>query len=64
MATGVSRADAAYVVGWYAAPDERSTSVVDTVEQVTGRPAHTFEQWVAEHAERFRTPDAAARHEP
>ncbi|WP_275413578.1 NmrA family NAD(P)-binding protein [Plantactinospora endophytica] len=63
-ATGVSRADAEYVVGWYAAPSEESTSVVDTVAQVTGRPARTFEQWVAEHAERFRTPDAAARYQP
>jgi uncharacterized protein YbjT (DUF2867 family) len=64
MATGVSRADAEYVIGWYAAPTEESTSVVDTVEQVTGRPARTFEQWVAEHAERFRSPDATARHRP
>jgi nucleoside-diphosphate-sugar epimerase len=61
MATGASRADAEYVIGWYAAPTEESTSVVDTVEQVTGRPARTFEQWVAEHAERFRSPDATAR---
>jgi len=53
-ATGVSRADAEYVVGWYAAPSKESTSVVDTVEQVTGRPARTFEQWVAEHAARFK----------
>ncbi|MEW2144094.1 NmrA family NAD(P)-binding protein [Micromonospora vinacea] len=63
-ATGVSRADAEYVVGWYAAPSKESTTVVDTIEQVTGRPARTFEQWVAEHAERFRTPDAAARYKP
>jgi uncharacterized protein YbjT (DUF2867 family) len=53
VATGVSRADADYVIGWYAASSEASTTVVDTVEQVTGRPARTFEQWVAEHAERF-----------
>jgi uncharacterized protein YbjT (DUF2867 family) len=53
-ATGVSRADAEYVVGWYAAPPEDSTTVVDTVEQVTGRQARTFAQWVAEHAERFQ----------
>jgi len=60
MATGVSRADADYVIGWYAAPSEASTTVVDTVEQVTGRPARTFAQWVAEHAERFQAPRAAA----
>jgi uncharacterized protein YbjT (DUF2867 family) len=54
MATGVPRADAEYVVGWYASPTEDSTTVVDTVEQVTGRPARTFAQWVTEHAERFQ----------
>ncbi|BDT96606.1 nucleotide-diphosphate-sugar epimerase [Nocardia sputorum] len=54
VATGVSRADAEYVVGWYATPDAASTTVVDTVAQVTGRPARTFDQWVAEHAELFR----------
>ncbi|WP_326557687.1 hypothetical protein [Micromonospora sp. NBC_01796] len=56
MATGVSREDAEYVVGWYAASSDASTTVVDTVEQVTGRPARTFAQWVAEHAERFHAP--------
>ena len=55
-ATGVPRADAEYVVGWYAAPGDAATTVVDTVERVTGRPARTFAQWVAEHAERFRAP--------
>ncbi|MFV8131935.1 NmrA family NAD(P)-binding protein [Streptomyces syringium] len=54
MATGVSRADAEYVVGWYAAPGDDATTVVDTVEQVTGRPPRTFTQWAAEHAERFQ----------
>lgn len=53
LATGVSRADAEYVVGWYAAPTEDSTTVVDTVERVTGRPARTFTQWATEHADRF-----------
>jgi uncharacterized protein YbjT (DUF2867 family) len=56
-ATGVSRADADYVVGWYAAPSAASTTVVDTVERVTGRPPRTFAQWVAEHAERFHPRD-------
>ncbi|MEV6324470.1 NAD(P)H-binding protein [Nocardia sp. NPDC051787] len=54
MAAGVSRADAEYVIGWYAAPSEDSTTVVDTVERVTGRAARTFAQWVAEHAHRFQ----------
>lgn len=59
-ATGVSRADAEYVVGWYAASSDASTTVVDTVEQVAGRPARTFAQWVAEHAERFHAPQVMA----
>ncbi|SFC89589.1 NmrA family NAD(P)-binding protein [Streptomyces aidingensis] len=53
MATGVSRADAEYVVGWYADPGAGS-SVDSTVERVLGRPARTFAQWAAEHADRFR----------
>ncbi len=60
MATGVSRADAEYVVGWYSAPSDASTTVVDTVRQVTGRPARTFTQWVVEHAERFQAPRITA----
>ncbi|GAA3914581.1 NmrA family NAD(P)-binding protein [Actinoplanes auranticolor] len=59
-ATGVSRADAEYVIGWYADSSEAATTVVDTVEQVTGRPARTFAQWVAEHAERFHAPRVKA----
>jgi uncharacterized protein YbjT (DUF2867 family) len=55
-ATGVSRADAEFVIGWYADPGADATTVVDTVERVTGRPARTFAQWVAEHAERFVEP--------
>jgi uncharacterized protein YbjT (DUF2867 family) len=55
MATGVSRADADYVIGWYAAPTDDATTVVDTVEKVTGHSARTFAQWVAEHVERFAT---------
>ncbi|GAB4584197.1 NmrA family NAD(P)-binding protein [Nocardia sp. IFM 10818] len=54
MSTGVSRADADYVIGWYAAPTPESTTVDDTVPRVLGRPARTFAQWVDEHADRFR----------
>lgn len=60
VATGVSRADAEYVIGWYAEPPEAADVVVDTVERVTGRPARTFAQWVAEHADRFRDDPTAA----
>ncbi|CAL9335355.1 NAD(P)H azoreductase [Nocardiopsis dassonvillei] len=51
--TGVAREDAEYVIGWYADSTPESRTVVDTVERVTGRPARTFAQWVAEHADRF-----------
>ncbi|MBL1076247.1 NAD(P)H-binding protein [Nocardia sp. 2] len=54
LAAGVSQADADYVIGWYASPSEDSTTVDDTVERVLGRPARTFEDWTAEHAELFR----------
>lgn len=53
MATGVPRADADYVVGWYAESSEESRTVVDTVEQVTGRPPRSFSRWVHDHRERF-----------
>ncbi|MFL1427177.1 MULTISPECIES: NmrA family NAD(P)-binding protein [unclassified Nocardiopsis] len=52
-ATGVSRVDAEYVVGWYAASDSASRTVDGTVERVTGHPARTFAQWLDEHADRF-----------
>lgn len=33
---------------------EEGSSVLDTVERVTGRPARTFRQWALEHADAFR----------
>lgn len=60
QATGVSRADAEYVIGWYATPPIEGATVVDTVERVTGRPARTFAQWATEHAERFQHPAVPA----
>lgn len=53
IATGVSREDAEFVIGWYAGPGEAATTVDDTVERVLGRPARTFEQWAADNAHRF-----------
>ncbi|MEU4322445.1 NAD(P)H-binding protein [Nocardia fluminea] len=53
MATGVSKADADYVIGWYAESSPESYTVDPTVEQVLGRPARTFAQWAAEHGHRF-----------
>ncbi|WP_331766393.1 NAD(P)H-binding protein [Embleya sp. NBC_00896] len=43
-----------YVVGWHAAPPESAYTVVPTVEEVTGRPARTYADWAAEHADAFR----------
>lgn len=54
LAEGVSVADAEYVVGWHSDPPVEARTVVDTIEKVTGRPARTFAQWVAEHADRFK----------
>lgn len=56
MATGVSRDDAAYVIGWYADPPPAASTVDHTVSRVLGRPARTFDEWVAEHLDRFRPP--------
>nr|QIE08733.1 NmrA family protein [Nocardia sp.] len=53
VATGVSRADADYVIGWYAESSPESYTVDPTVEHVLGRPARTFAQWAAEHGHRF-----------
>ena len=37
----------------YGNTPEAGRTVVDTVEKVTGRPARTFGQWAAEHADAF-----------
>ncbi|WP_406265784.1 NmrA family NAD(P)-binding protein [Nocardia sp. NBC_00881] len=50
---GVSRADAEYVVGWYADPPESARTPDGTVERILGRPARTFAEWVTEHKDRF-----------
>ncbi|MDC0768938.1 NAD(P)H-binding protein [Streptomyces sp. HD] len=39
----------------YGNTPEVGRTVVDTVEKVTGRPARTFAQWAAEHADIFRS---------
>ncbi|MGI5193571.1 NAD(P)H-binding protein [Streptomyces sp. CA-288835] len=46
----------------YGNTPEAGRTVVDTVEKVTGRPARTFAQWAAEHADAFTatTPSATA----
>jgi hypothetical protein len=59
-ATGVSRADAEFVIGWYADPGAAAVTVDPTVERVTGRAARTFDEWVAEHLDRFAASRATA----
>ncbi|GAB2985411.1 NAD(P)H-binding protein [Saccharothrix stipae] len=53
LATGVSREDAEFVIGWHASPPAAAATVVDTVAEVTGRRPRTFADWAAEHADRF-----------
>ncbi|RBO87379.1 Rossmann-fold NAD(P)-binding domain-containing protein [Nocardia puris] len=53
LATGVSRADAEYVIGWYADPPASASTPDGTVERILGRPARTFAEWVTEHKDRF-----------
>ncbi|KUO02962.1 hydroxylase [Streptomyces caeruleatus] len=44
----------------YGDTPEVGRTVVDTVEKVTGRPARTFAQWAAEHADAFTPPPGGA----
>ena len=44
-----------YVVAYGVNPPESASTVLATVEEVTGRPSRTFAQWAAEHADAFRT---------
>ncbi|MGA5701792.1 NAD(P)H-binding protein [Peterkaempfera bronchialis] len=41
------------VVGYWAHSDGIPTHLSDTVERITGRPARTFAEWVADHAAAF-----------
>ncbi|MBF6316861.1 NmrA family NAD(P)-binding protein [Nocardia cyriacigeorgica] len=52
-ATGVSLADAEYVVGWHADPPASARTPDGVLEQVLGRPPRTFEEWLTEHKDRF-----------
>ncbi len=44
-----------FVIEYRAHPPEISYTVLPTVQDVTGRPTRTFDQWVAEHADAFRS---------
>ena len=48
------------VIAYGADPPQVAYTVLPTVRQVTGRPAHSFQQWVAEHADAFRSASATA----
>jgi uncharacterized protein YbjT (DUF2867 family) len=42
------------IMGAWAAGSERPARISTVVEEVTGRPAHTFAQWAVDHADNFR----------
>ena len=44
-----------YIVEYGTHAPEVAYTVLPTVHQVTGRPARSFDQWVAEHADKFRS---------
>ncbi|GAA3139942.1 NAD(P)H-binding protein [Planomonospora alba] len=52
-AEGYSDSDIAFFVMMRTDPPEAGRTVLPTVEQVTGRPARTFRQWVEENAAAF-----------
>ncbi|AUX41697.1 hydroxylase [Sorangium cellulosum] len=52
-AAGFSPEAIAFFVEMYGNTPEIGTTVVPTVEKVTGRPARTFAQWAAQHAAAF-----------
>ncbi|NUT98896.1 MAG: NAD(P)H-binding protein [Saccharothrix sp.] len=54
IAPGGPAEKAAFVVDLYGRIPESGRTTTDTVERVTGRPARTFAQWAAEHADAFR----------
>ncbi|MBB6170537.1 uncharacterized protein YbjT (DUF2867 family) [Nocardiopsis mwathae] len=53
VSQGYSADEADSMVGAYVAMSEKDGEVTETVEEVTGTPARTFRQWVADHAADF-----------
>lgn len=51
---GVDEGVIDYVINWYKNPPIEAYTVNQTVEQITGRPARTFAEWVEEHARYFK----------
>lgn len=53
--SGITEDVADYVLSYLADPPPEASTVLPTVENVTGRPPRTFAQWVSEHADAFRS---------
>ncbi|WP_028610006.1 NmrA family NAD(P)-binding protein [Paenibacillus harenae] len=51
--SGVQEEMIDYVVGWYANPPKAASRVLPLVEEITGLPARTFAQWIAENKTKF-----------
>jgi uncharacterized protein YbjT (DUF2867 family) len=54
LAQGVEPEVADFVISYEASPPAEASVVLPVVEEVTGRPPHTFAEWVAAHADAFR----------
>lgn len=55
QAAGMPQEVIDFMLWVYGDTPEVGYTVVPTVEQITGRPARTFRQWVAEHVDQFRS---------
>ncbi|NYI07841.1 NmrA family NAD(P)-binding protein [Allostreptomyces psammosilenae] len=53
-AAGVEESMVDLLAEWQGNPPPEARAVSPAVEEITGRPARTFAQWAAEHAESFR----------
>ncbi|PCG87904.1 hydroxylase [Streptomyces sp. WZ.A104] len=53
-ANGMPKDVIGFLIDVYRDTPPEGRTVIDTVQQVTGRPARTFAQWAREHAEHFR----------
>ncbi|MFD5571065.1 SDR family oxidoreductase [Streptomyces cadmiisoli] len=59
-ASGLTEDVVGFLLEVYGNTPEVGRTVVDTVEKVTGRPARTFGEWAAEHADAFAPASRAA----
>lgn len=49
------------VINWFVDPPKIAYTVVPTVEQITEKPARSFEQWVREHLHEWEMPNNGKR---